>query len=267
MRGWLALGVVLVLSISGCAQKSSSSSSVSATGTPAAGAAGANATTMAGASNGTMAGGPNHAPTGAITANQTAGKAPLKVTFTLNATDADGDKVSYTVDFDGNGTVDAKQANATFPAHVNHTYANAGVYNVTYTVTDGKNSTAYKAKVNVTGGSSGPAITVTGSAKTPCTWCYFTSDTTSCVGFEAGVNSADCFWGALTPAAAGRPFHLTAGDDPGLEFFDKCSASGKSLGFQDVTADDEVGVIPAGAGCVVMYAFSAPQTAFTLVIS
>ncbi|HUR61115.1 MAG TPA: PKD domain-containing protein [Candidatus Thermoplasmatota archaeon] len=162
MRGWLAFGLMCVLFLSGCAQPSGSASSspgTHASGAPAAGTtAGATAGTTTGATASSHATGPNHAPTGALKANQTAGKAPLKVRFTLNATDADGDRLSYTLDFDGNGTVDAKGANATFPAGVNHTYAKPGVYNVTYTVTDGKNATSFYAKVNVTGGTAAPVV-------------------------------------------------------------------------------------------------------------
>jgi hypothetical protein len=164
MRGWLAVGLVSVLLLSGCTQKSPPSGS----GTVATKASASGSTTGAAgfspsAGTATATSGQNHAPTGGITANQTAGKSPLTVLFTLDATDTDGDKLSFTVDFDGNGTIDSSRANATFPTQVNHTYVKAGLYNITYTLTDGRESVSYKAMVNVTAAGGGAPVVIAGS--------------------------------------------------------------------------------------------------------
>lgn len=214
MRGWLAVGVVCVLFLSGCAQKPSTATSSSTSSSPGSpdtstpSASPASTSTVAPSSTATTskapaAAAPNHAPTGSIKANRTTGAAPLKVSFKLNATDADGDKVSYAVDFDGNGTVDAKLANATFPAQLNHTYAKAGSYNVTLTLTDGKNSTSYKTQVNVTApapaGPTGPAPIV---LKGHINAASVSAIALSFCGGEPGGSTAGIWNKVAVPAAA-----------------------------------------------------------------
>lgn len=81
----------------------------------------------------------NQSPSvGAIHANPRSGKRPLTVTFSADATDADGTIVQYEWDFDGNGTYDA--ASATNP--VSYTYQDVGTYTVRVRVTDDGNATA-----------------------------------------------------------------------------------------------------------------------------
>ena len=65
-------------------------------------------------STGCGGGGPtNAAPViTSATATPTAGFAPLATSFTAAATDADGDALTYSWDFDGNGTADATGATA-----------------------------------------------------------------------------------------------------------------------------------------------------------
>ncbi|MFA5944554.1 MAG: PKD domain-containing protein [Candidatus Thermoplasmatota archaeon] len=91
----------------------------------------------------------NHAPTGAINASVSNGAIPLLVNFTLSGHDADGDALNWTLAFgDGN------QTNGTqLPAKVGHNFTAGGAFNVTYTLTDGRNSTIYSTLVNATGGS------------------------------------------------------------------------------------------------------------------
>lgn len=73
----------------------------------------------------------NHSPKPAMTADPTAGKEPLTVDFTSEgSTDPDGDRLRYQWDFDGDGTVDSEDPNATW------TYTDPGVYRATLTVTD-----------------------------------------------------------------------------------------------------------------------------------
>ena len=65
-----------------------------------------------------------------------AGFAPLATAFTAAATDADNDALTYSWDFDGNGTTDATGAT------VSTTFTTAGTKTVKLTVTDGKGGTA-----------------------------------------------------------------------------------------------------------------------------
>ena len=67
-----------------------------------------------------------------VTADPATGFAPHEVEFDVTATDADaGDTLSYSWDFDGNGTVDSTQEDPT------HTYTAAGEYEAEVTVSDG----------------------------------------------------------------------------------------------------------------------------------
>lgn len=77
----------------------------------------------------------NQAPTVALTAEPTTGDAPLDVTLTADASDPDGDTLSYTWDF-GNGET------ASSGSTQNVTYDESGVYTARVTVTDEDGETA-----------------------------------------------------------------------------------------------------------------------------
>ena len=66
------------------------------------------------------------------TASPTSGFGPLQVDFAVSATDADGDTLSYSWDFDGDGTEDSTAENPS------HTYAEPGVHEAEVTVSDGE---------------------------------------------------------------------------------------------------------------------------------
>ncbi len=101
----------------------------------------------------------NHSPVPAVSATPTNGVAPLKVTFSSEGTkDPDGDQLKYAWDFDGNGTVDSREANPT------HTYTENGVFRATLTVTDiggaarGRHASA---DVDVVVGNQAPVVKLT----------------------------------------------------------------------------------------------------------
>ncbi len=73
---------------------------------------------------------PNNLPTANITTDKTSGDAPLTVNFDGTGSTDDGQIVSYEWDFDGNGTIDATGATASF------TYQTSGTYTARLTVTD-----------------------------------------------------------------------------------------------------------------------------------
>ncbi len=85
-------------------------------------------------------GGPTNAPPviTSATATPSAGFAPLATQLEAAATDADGDTLSYSWDFDGDGTPDVTGATAST------TFTTAGTRQVKLTVTDGKGGTATK---------------------------------------------------------------------------------------------------------------------------
>ena len=71
-------------------------------------------------------------------ATPSAGFAPLNVAFSAAATDADGDPITYSWDYNGDGTADATGATPST------TFTTAGTRNVVLTVSDGKGGTATK---------------------------------------------------------------------------------------------------------------------------
>jgi PKD repeat protein len=86
----------------------------------------------------------NRAPViSAAAATPTTGFAPLQVQFTSAATDADGDELTYSWDFDNDGTADATTADAT------HTYTTPGEKQAKLTVSDGEATASRTIPVNV----------------------------------------------------------------------------------------------------------------------
>ncbi|HLE96807.1 MAG TPA: S8 family serine peptidase, partial [Candidatus Thermoplasmatota archaeon] len=80
------------------------------------------------------------APTASLSASPTSGAAPLDVTFTLGASDSDGTIASWSLTF-GDATP-ASSGSGSPPATVAHTYAAAGSFTATLTVTDNDDLTA-----------------------------------------------------------------------------------------------------------------------------
>jgi hypothetical protein len=195
MRGWLAFALVLALLLSGCASKNPSSSS-SSTSQVTSRATATNTTTAAPA--------PNHAPTALVTATTGNGTAALNVTFALAGTDADGDALNWTLAF---GDAAANRTGAALPANVTHSYNVTGLVNVTFSVTDGKNTTQARLALNLTaGGPSHLAAALTdgaGDSQNP-----FTDLLDATATYDAGtlvaVLHVDTIWptnAALTPVS------------------------------------------------------------------
>ena len=97
--------------------------------------------------------GGNRSPVPAIEAEPTAGKTPLTVDFSSDGTtDPDGDtKLKYAWDFDGDGKVDSRKADAS------HTYTEDGTYRATLTVTDQGGRRA-SADVDIIVGNEAPVV-------------------------------------------------------------------------------------------------------------
>lgn len=74
--------------------------------------------------------------------NRTEGEVPFDVRFDFNASDADGDELSWTLDADGDGTADSEGSGDVLPFNFTFTFDVAGTYNATLNVTDGTNSTS-----------------------------------------------------------------------------------------------------------------------------
>jgi hypothetical protein len=139
-----ALCTLLAAGFAGCSGKSDSSTSASGTASastsaPGTGSQSGTATgTGTGSASATSSSGTaaNHAPVvNVFTVNKTAGAAPLKVAFKLNATDADQDKLTYTLAF---GDATANVTGSLPAADATHTFSVAGNYTARLVVSDGK---------------------------------------------------------------------------------------------------------------------------------
>ncbi|MFI5932339.1 PQQ-dependent sugar dehydrogenase [Actinoplanes sp. NPDC051494] len=96
----------------------------------------------------------NRSPIVAVQANPSSGAAPLTVTFTSTGTsDPDGDTLRYAWDFNNDGVIDSRQANAVY------TYAQNGNYRPTLKVTDPTGRWA-AAEVILPVGTAAPVVTL-----------------------------------------------------------------------------------------------------------
>jgi len=96
----------------------------------------------------------NRTPSVTVEADKTSSSAPpLEVHFTSDASDPDGDRLTYDWDFDADGTVDSHEANPTF------TYTKIGVFDATLKVTDSTGRSA-SASVEVVVGNQTPVVTI-----------------------------------------------------------------------------------------------------------
>ena len=94
-------------------------------------------------------------PIARATSDKDNGPTPLTVQFSSDGSqDPDGTSLTYAWDFDGNGSTDSTEANPS------HTYATAGTYNATLTVTDGDGQTGFDT-IPITAGNTRPTVTIT----------------------------------------------------------------------------------------------------------
>lgn len=184
---WLsvrALSVVLaVVLVSGCFVEKDPGT----VGTDDAGEAGAAATGTTGSASeatnsaGGKAGSTGSAATGAapVLGDLSLNLTGLEAVFTITASDADNDTVTFVLDFGDNTTANgtlapanatAADAPASLVAEVPHTYAAAGEYNATLTLSDGTSTVNATLAVSVTGGAAAvpmEPISMSGSCTMP----------------------------------------------------------------------------------------------------
>ena len=101
----------------------------------------------------------NQAPTAAFTSSSTTGVAPHAITFDASSSsDPDGDALTYEWSF-GDGASDTG-------ASVSHTFASAGTYAVTLTVSDGSLTDAATETITITAANQAPTAAFTSSSTT-----------------------------------------------------------------------------------------------------
>jgi PKD repeat protein len=87
----------------------------------------------------------NTPPSGSLSLSTAGGELPLAVNITLAGQDADGDNLTWALDFgDGNAT-----NGTTLPAELMHNYTAAGNFTVLFTLSDGVANVTYNATLNV----------------------------------------------------------------------------------------------------------------------
>ncbi|HLF16044.1 MAG TPA: PKD domain-containing protein [Candidatus Thermoplasmatota archaeon] len=164
MRAWLVGLLVVAALLSGCSGKNDDSGD---TTTPAPTTGGATTTGPAPTTTGapttsgpapTTGGGSNQAPVATVEASTEGGALPLLVTFTLDGSDEDGDDLDWTFDADEDGETEGDGTGDDLPAEVEFTYEAAGVYNATFTLSDGTEESTRTVSLTVVEG--GPATVV-----------------------------------------------------------------------------------------------------------
>jgi PKD repeat protein len=101
----------------------------------------------------------NTAPTATLAFDRDTGPAPHTPTITVGATDADGDRLSYELDFG-----DGQQTSGSAPAALAHRYEATGTYTLRLTVRDARASTTAEATVTVTTPQPAPGLSLQLSA-------------------------------------------------------------------------------------------------------
>jgi PKD repeat protein len=269
----LALLLVAAILLSGCASKKGGDDGGSDTTGTTTGSGTKTATgTKTGTTSGTGTGGPvgngtGSAPTATLSANLTEGSAPLNVTLSVNATDADGDALSWSLDFgDGSAPANGTSANGTVATTLVHAFA-AGNHTAVLNVTSGGATATANVTITVLAGAGGVLIDETLHVIFGCELCTDgEGEAIPCIGLGAGRNEGDCAWVVLPADAAGRTFTVTGTspspvpvDDfndanPDIAVLSACDIEASVLLFQAGDTDgDETGVIPAGAGCLVAW--------------
>ena len=149
----------------------------------------------------------NTAPIASINPDVTMGEAPLRVLFTVNVTDAEGDNVTWTLDADGDGSADGDgQGNGT----LEFIFEADGVFLARANATDGTNWTVASIEITVLVPTpEGPC----GGAPEPCkigedAWAEFWSDGVCEAKGEQGNNALGWMHdrpGSSVPVVGGNP--------------------------------------------------------------
>jgi PKD repeat protein len=213
----------------------------------------------------------NHRPTAQLTASADHGATPLRVNFTADGADVDGDALSWSLDFgDGNRTT-----GTALPAILPHEFARVGSYNATLTVQDGKLDAT--AVVHLKVNSSAPALVFSGAVAVDCSLQCGGCDSTQpneatcfvgdnglapgaagCASFTSAKAGVDCVWVAVPANLVGHAFTVTSTKgDPDIDFLDACSAAEAEQSVSVWNSGPEAGVVPAGMGCLVAWEWNA----------
>jgi PKD repeat protein len=156
------------------------------------------------------------------------------------------------------------------PASPAHEYQSAGVYNVTFTLTDGTDPTSYNVEINVTGEAGFVPISYSMAIVYPCPHCTAVTliaeePLVPSPAFAAGEQGVDTIWLELTAEMVGKPFTVTStGGDPDAIISAGCTPDAAII--EGHGEGPEAGTIPEGAGCLVTWDFDTPQSIITITV-
>jgi PKD repeat protein len=192
----------------------------------------------------------DEAPVASLSANVTAGEAPLAVSFTLDAEYDGFFTLTWTLDLGEDSTENGRE----LPATVDHTFETPGNYTVVLNVSAGEDSSEANLTIAVSAPEVDDPVVLEGELMTPHPALWMTGSET-CVSFMTGVGGVDCEFFEIEEEWIGRPFTSDAPEgDIDLEFRTDCSATSESVRmFGD--GGHESGTIPADSGCVVVANF------------
>ncbi len=178
----------------------------------------------------------------------------LLVQFAINGSDDDGDVLSWHLDVDGDGVIDAEGEE--LPA-VHEAELEAGEYTAWLIVSDGTANATSEATFLLEEAAADPAwepVVLEGAVDFSCEHCWSGSLTpVHCIGLQADANGYDCRWFTLDASYIGHPFTAEADDDGDVLFQDTCGGNDIEV-FEN--AGNEAGVVPAGAGCAVLWNYA-----------
>jgi PKD repeat protein len=253
-KALLAAALLLFVALAGCAGSKGDTSDVSGTSSTSGTRTSTTATPAA-----------NTPPSGSLSLSTSGGELPLAVNITLTGQDADGDNLTWALDFgDGNAT------NGTaLPAELLHNYTSAGNFTVLFTLSDGKSNATYNATLTVSAASVNAATQEAsgswsvGLAACPHVFVGTYEDTTADQLAAGNGRSWSIFaidpatWGAtwtvLASASSGNP---TGEETLELDFYD---TAGVYMEYNSGSFGEAFsGTVPADAGYGVLFPCSGP---------
>lgn len=217
----------------------------------------------------------DHAPTAILLADKRNGTAPMAVNFTIDAQDLESPTVTWQLTY-GDGS--APLTTGTLPVTVRHNYTSPGLYTATFRVRDGAGGeTTRTASIHALWDGFTPFY-FNATLDNPCAGCAAafqagaTGAQAGCAGFRLEVQGADCVWTPLPANATSRAWTAetrgTLGQqiagDVAVAFTETCDSDTAPVAeYDEAIADptttpptmtgDEAGLVPQGAGCVVLY--------------